>query len=73
MHSQKQAIQAEPGDLAESLEWERIDAKRASRIALYHKGAITDNKEALADLNDWAVEAMGRFQPVMEKYVRALL
>ena len=49
-------------DLGEALSWERIDDKRASRIALYHDGSISDNPEELAGLHKWAIEAMLRFQ-----------
>jgi hypothetical protein len=73
LYRQKLAIQAELGDMSDALEWERIDDKRASRIALYHSGAITDKNESLIELQEWAVEAMSRFQPVMEKYVNEVL
>ena len=52
---------------------ERIDDKRASRIALYRAGAITDSEEDLAKLRKWAVDAMIRFQKVMEQYVSSVL
>ncbi len=66
-------IQTELGDFSETLEWERIDKKRASRIALYHAGAITDKKEILTDLQEWAVEAMRHFQIVMEKHMKEVI
>ena len=59
--------------LQEELQWERIDDKRASRIALYHRGAITDSDEELADLRTWAVDAMIQFQQVMERYVNKVM
>jgi hypothetical protein len=43
------------------ISWERIDDKRASRIALYHAGSITDSAAELARLRQWGVEMMGRF------------
>ena len=55
------------------LEWERIDDKRASRIALYHSGAISDNPANLSKLKTWAIEAMLRFQPVMERHVSEVI
>lgn len=73
LYSRREVIQTELGDLSEALEWEKIEAKRASRIALYHTGAITDKKETLANLQEWAVEAMRRFQTVMEKHVREVI
>jgi predicted transcriptional regulator len=36
--------------------WERLDHRRASRIALYKKGAITDKAELLEQTVEWTVE-----------------
>jgi len=46
--------------------WERIDDKKASRIALYHPGAITDSEDDLEDLRRWAVEKMVWFYNEIE-------
>lgn len=43
------------------ISWERIDEKRASRIALYHPGQITDSEKELAALCNWGVDTMIRF------------
>jgi len=59
LHAQKSEIEATLGD---ALAWERIDDRRASRIALYRGGAITDSDEELAKLRTWAVDAMVRFR-----------
>jgi hypothetical protein len=69
----KSTIQAALEDVSGSLEWERIDDKRASRIALYHKGAITDSAEELARLREWAVDAMVTFQKVIDHQVKEIL
>lgn len=59
MYSQKVSIEA---DVGEPLQWERLDSKQASRIALYReKASITQSPEDLEALRDWAVEAMIRF------------
>ncbi|WP_441292692.1 DUF4268 domain-containing protein [Sorangium sp. KYC3313] len=50
--------------LGEPLSWERMDEKRASRIALYYPGSITDEK-GLDELRERAVAAMLRFQRIM--------
>jgi len=62
----KDAIEAELGT---SLSWERLEGARASRVAIYHDGAITDTAGQLASLRSWAVDMMNRFQKVMEQYV----
>lgn len=47
--------------LDEKLEWERMDEKRASRVALYHPGKITDSEDKLQGLRFWAAENMETF------------
>ncbi|WP_201390077.1 DUF4268 domain-containing protein [Ktedonobacter sp. SOSP1-85] len=69
LYEQREVIKVELGELADALEWDRMDDKRGSRIALYHSGAITDPEDHLALLQEWAVEAMGHFQPTMTKHV----
>ncbi len=73
LYLRKDEIQAELRDIPASLEWERIDDKRASRIALYHEGAITNAPEELAQLRTWAVDAMVRFQKVIDQHVSHVL
>jgi hypothetical protein len=58
LYSQKSEIETA---LKEPLAWERLDKSRASRIALYHPGAITDSEQDLERLRQWAVEAIVRF------------
>jgi len=55
------------------LSWERIDDKRASRIALYRNGFITDTEANLVDLQVWGVEQMIRFYEVIEPLVNNYL
>jgi len=62
----KSTIEAELGT---SLSWERLEGVRASRIALYHEGAIFDEDDDLARLRTWAVDAMIKLQKVMDKHL----
>jgi hypothetical protein len=39
------------------LTWERMEERRASRIASYMEGSIQDSPERLLELRDWAVQA----------------
>jgi hypothetical protein len=64
LHAQKTEIEATIG---EELSWERLDNRRASRIALYRDGAITDDADKLASLRKWAVDAMIRFYDTLAK------
>lgn len=67
LYMRKFQIQAELESVTGRLEWERIDDKRASRIALYRNGSIMDDADTLSKLREWAVDAMIKFQKVMEQ------
>lgn len=53
MLAQREQIEAMVGS---RLEWERLEGRRASRVALYTPGSITDDAESLERLAAWAVE-----------------
>jgi CBS domain-containing protein len=53
---QKDAIEGQLG----SVEWEKLDHRRASRIAIYHDGQITET-ENHPRLQSWAVDTMIQF------------
>ena len=62
LHAQKSEIEA---TLSDALEWERMDERRASRIALYREGVITSSDEELTELRTWAIDAMMQFRTVI--------
>jgi hypothetical protein len=47
-----------------SIEWERLDNRRASRLALYKDGQVTD-EEQHTELQNWAVDTMIKFYNTM--------
>lgn len=55
LHQEQAKLQSA---ITEPMTWERIDKKRASRVAIYHPGHISDSDEELDKLSTWAVEAM---------------
>src|SRR5579859_84205 len=69
--AQQDKIKVELAELGEQLSWERMPERRASRIALYHPGSITDSEENLAHLRTWATGAMIRFWQVLAGRVQA--
>ncbi len=69
----KDEIQNELEGVPGSLEWERIGDKRASRIAIYNEGTITDTDEDLGRLRTQAVDTMIKFQKVMNKHLSEVL
>ena len=46
------------------LDWERLDHRKASRIALRRPGSIDDSTEALDETRSWFVENLQRFKEV---------
>jgi hypothetical protein len=54
------------------LEWERLDTKRASRIAVKRSGTIEDPPEILQEIEDWAIGRLLRFKSVIGPRVDAL-
>ncbi|WP_369686304.1 hypothetical protein [Photobacterium leiognathi] len=42
--------------MSEEVSWERLDNKRASRLALYTDGAIDDSDSDLERVKNWHIE-----------------
>jgi hypothetical protein len=57
LFAQKAELEAAAGEMS----WERINDRRASRIAIYRPGHITDAEERLRELQLWGVDTMRRF------------
>lgn len=71
LFSQRVEIEAEIG---KKLSWERIDKKRASRIALYHTGNIQDDAEKLSQLEDWVIKmTQSVFEGIFERACEAIV
>lgn len=61
LHARRQDIESQLGEVS----WERLDDKRASRVAVYHPGSIEDAPEKLAALRAWGVERLKRLNAVL--------
>ena len=61
LYKLKDTIEA---DLGEALEWERLDERRASRIAMVRQGAIDNNEETLEEIRVWMVRRLLKFKQV---------
>ncbi|MCH8880343.1 MAG: DUF4268 domain-containing protein [Planctomycetes bacterium] len=61
LHADRELIESEFGD---PLEWERLDSKRASRIAIYRSGSIEGSSEDLQEIHDWAIQNLLQFKKV---------
>ena len=51
-------------ELAATLEWERLDDRKASRIAVARPGSIDDDDDTLKEIQDWMVERLLKFKEV---------
>ncbi len=52
--------------LGENIAWERLENRRASRVAVYHEGSITDDTEELNAYVDWTKEMVLRLHEVFQ-------
>ena len=68
LYIQKGRIEAHFG---EPLEWERLDEKRASRIAIYTKAQIFADADNIS-LIDWAVRNAEQFRSTFESFFPSL-
>jgi hypothetical protein len=66
LHRQREAIESKIG---EELSWERLDQRRASRVAAYRPGSITDDPEELAELRAWAAPTIVKFYEVFKSLI----
>ena len=62
IRDRKDAIEVEFGA---PLSWEKLDTRRACRVAYYHDGSIDDPAEALASYRAWAIENMLKLSKVL--------
>jgi hypothetical protein len=70
LYAQHETIEAEFG---ERLEWERLDNRRASRIANKRPGSIEDSPETLEEIENWAIDRLLRFKRVIRPRVSAIV
>lgn len=54
-----------------ALEWERLDERRASRIAVYHPAFGLDDPEARREAREWAVKATVAMYDALNETMRA--
>ena len=56
--------------IGSELTWERLDNRRACRVAIYRDGDIDADSETLANIKQWTIENLLRFKSVFPAYVQ---
>lgn len=69
LYLDKDAIESEFGS---QLTWEKLETKRASRIAIYRDGNIDQDSETLDQIRIWSIEHLLRFKRVFPGRIAAL-
>lgn len=64
--AQRQTLEAAIGA---ELAWERLDERRASRIALYRAGSIESPTEELQEIETWAITSLERLKAVFPSQI----
>lgn len=52
------------------LTWERLDSRRACRVAVYRDGEIDADSETLAEIKNWAIQNLLKFKAVFPAKVQ---
>lgn len=59
--------------LNETLDWQRLEGRRACRIALHRPGSIEDDADTLADIQEWMVKNLLEFRRVFDPELAVLI
>jgi hypothetical protein len=70
LYAKRQEIEAAYGA---TLEWEKLEAKRACRIAIYIDGDIDVDSEKLAEIKKWAVANLLKMKQVLPPYLESAI
>ncbi len=70
LYAQRESLSAALGS---TLVWERLDAKRASRVYVYREVPPSPPPDEDAELRSWAVDTMVRWNDVLRPIIRGLV
>jgi len=66
LHHQRKEVESAYG---EQLDWERLDARRACRVAIYRDGDIEADSETLESIKAWVVANLLRMREVFPRFL----
>ena len=69
-YNNKDSIESEYGA---ELNWERLDEKRSSRIAIYRDGSIESDGETLQNIKKWSIENLLKFKKVFSPKLKSFI
>lgn len=69
LEKDKQSIETEFGA---KLEWEYLEGRRASRIAIYRPGSIDEDTATLTEIKDWSINQLLTFKRVFIKRLEGM-
>ncbi len=69
---QEQQVEIEH-EFGASLSWERLDDKRASRIAVYREGSVDEPATARNEIRTWSIENLLKLKKLLLPRAKALL
>jgi hypothetical protein len=59
--------------LGETLDWQRLDNRRACRIAFDRPGSIEDDADTLSEIQEWMIKYLLKFKQVFEPRLAELI
>ena len=70
LSASREAIKREFG---EPCQWERLDDRRGSRIAVYSQGSIESDTQSLQEIKTWTIDHLLRFKKIFGPKLTALV
>ncbi|MBT6051378.1 MAG: DUF4268 domain-containing protein [Candidatus Marinimicrobia bacterium] len=64
LYEEKEKIET---DYGQELEWERLDVKRACRVAVYRPGSIEDSSDEIQKIKEWGIQNLLTMKNVFGK------
>ena len=60
-------------EFGEPCQWERLDHRQGSRIAIYRQGSIESDTQSLQEIQAWTIDYLLRFKKIFGPKLPALV